>query len=109
MAFKRSPVRSRSGPPSKNRGLGEIPAPFRMCAQHGRDLEVKVLWGSWSQRPRANRKAPTARGALKEAGSEAASRRTETGYEAKPPRASGHVTAKLSRPRGGGVDPAVAR
>jgi hypothetical protein len=38
-----------------------------------RDSEVEVLCGSWSQRPRANRKAPTARGALKEAGSETAS------------------------------------
>jgi hypothetical protein len=27
------------------------------CAQHGRDQEVKVLWGTWSQGPRANRKA----------------------------------------------------
>ena len=39
------------------------------------------------------------RPALKEAGSEAASRRTETGYEASPGRASGPMTAKLSRPR----------
>lgn len=96
-----------------------------MCAQHGRDLEVKVLWGTRSQGPRANRKAkkparagPTARSAPKEAGSEAASRRTGSapsmkagrdGYEAAPTRASGQRTAKLSRPRGGDVDPAVAR
>jgi hypothetical protein len=39
-----------------------------MCAQHGRDQEVKVLWGSWSQRPRANRKASAREGAPKEAG-----------------------------------------
>lgn len=80
-----------------------------MCAQHGRDLEVKVLWGTRSQGPRANRKVPTVRGAPKEAGSEAASRRTETGYEAVPTRASGQRTAKLSRPRRGAVDLAVAR
>jgi hypothetical protein len=30
---------------------------FFWCAQHGGVEEVKVLWGSWSQRPRANRKA----------------------------------------------------
>ena len=28
-----------------------------MCAQHGRVEEVQILWGSWSQRPRVNRKA----------------------------------------------------
>jgi len=72
-------------------------------------LEVKVLWGTWSQGPRANRKAPTAREALKEAGSEAASRRTGTGYEAGPIRASGQATAKLSRPKVGDVDPAAVR
>ena len=80
-----------------------------MWAQHGRDVEVKVLWGTRSQGPRANRKVPTVREALKEAGNEAASRRTGTGYEARPTRASGHVTAKLSRPKVGSVDPAVAR
>ena len=80
-----------------------------MCAQHGRDLEVKVLWGTRSQGSRANRKATAARPALKEAGSEAASRRTGTGYEAEPTRASGHVTAKLSRPKDGDVDPAAVR
>ena len=31
--------------------------PVALCAQHGRDLEVKVLWGTRSQGPRANRKA----------------------------------------------------
>ena len=46
-----------------------------------------------------NRKAPTARGALKEAANESASRGTRTGYEARPSRASGQQTAKLSRPR----------
>src|SRR5919198_3795175 len=75
-------------------GIPSEVRPFDLCAQHGRDLEVKVLWGSWSQRPRANRKAPTVRGALKEAGSGAASRRTGIGYEPEPSRASGQVTAK---------------
>src|SRR3970282_1292983 len=46
-----------------------------------------------------NRKAPTARGALKEAANESASRGTRTGYEALPGRASGQRTAKLPRPR----------
>src|SRR6266545_5399072 len=80
-----------------------------LCAQHGRDEEVKVLWGTRSQGPRANRKALTAREALKEAGNETASRRIETGYEAAPTRASGQLTAKLSRPKEGTVDPAVVR
>ncbi len=82
---------------------------FSLCAQHGRDLEVEVLWGTRSQGPRANRKATVVRPALKEAGSEAASRRTGTGYEAVPTRASGQRTAKLSRPKGGDVDPAAVR
>ena len=56
-----------------------------------------------------NRRAPTARGALEEAGSEVASRRTETGYEALPTGASGQRTAKLLRPKGSGVDPAAVR
>ena len=56
-----------------------------------------------------NRKGVIVRWGLKEAGSEIAGRRTETGYEATPTRASGHMTAKLLRPRGGGVDPAVVR
>ena len=43
-----------------------------------------------------NRKVPTVRGALKEAGNETAGRRTETGYQAMPIRASGQMTAKLS-------------
>jgi hypothetical protein len=37
------------------------------------------------------------------------SRRTEIGYEALWTRASGPLTAKLLRPRGSGVDPAVVR
>lgn len=81
----------------------------RLCAQHGCDREVKVLRGSWSQRPQANRKASAREGALKEAGSETASRRTETGYEAAPTRASGQTTAKPSRPKGSDVDPAAVR
>jgi len=50
-------------------------------------------------RRRSGESRPTARPALKEAGSEIASRRTETGYEALLSRASGLVTAKLSRPK----------
>ena len=75
-------------------------------------MEVEVLWGSRSQRPRANRKAKkrrelsAVRPARSEAGSETARRRTETGYEALPSRASGPLTAKLTRPRRSGVDPA---
>jgi len=43
-----------------------------------------------------NRKASAARRGLKEAGNEPAGRRTETGYEARPIRVSGQLTAKLS-------------
>ena len=60
-------------------------------------------------RRRSGESRPAARPALKEAGSEIASRRTETGYEALLSRASGLVTAKLSRPKRNGVDPAVVR
>jgi len=42
-----------------------------------------------------------------EAWKESMGRRTETGYEALPTRASGHRTAKLSWPTGRGVNPAV--
>ena len=96
--------------PVLHSGLGErFPGPLPLCAQHGRGQEVKVLWGSRSQRPRANRKETAARSVLKEAGSETASRRTETGYEAPSTRASGQSAAKLSRPKGSGVNPAVVR
>ena len=43
-----------------------------------------------------NRKGVTARERLEEAGNEPTGRRTETGYQATPSRASGQVTAKLS-------------
>jgi len=46
-----------------------------------------------------NRKVTLARVALKEAGSEPASRRTGSGYEAEQPWASGQWTAKLKRPK----------
>ena len=36
-------------------------------------------------------------------------RRTEIGFEAVHPRASGRTTAKLSRPKGGGVYPAAVQ
>lgn len=65
-------------------GIPELRGRSHLSAQHGRDLEVEVLCGSWSQRPRANRKVPTVRGALREAGSDLTRRRAETGYEAAP-------------------------
>lgn len=43
-------------------------ARLRLCAQHGRDQEVQVLWGTRSQGPRGNRKAQAVRPRLKEAG-----------------------------------------
>jgi hypothetical protein len=43
-----------------------------------------------------NRRASGREDGVKEAGSEAAGRRTGTGYEALPSRASGPMTAKLS-------------
>ena len=54
-----------------------------------------------------NRKVTTARLALKEAASESPSRRTEIEYEATLTGASRHMTAKLLRPKAGGVDSAV--
>jgi hypothetical protein len=77
-------------------------------------LEVQVLWGRRSQRPRVNRKAkkpgapgPAARPALKEAGSrncEPTNRKHPSingcgGYEAPEARVSGQWTAKLLRPK----------
>src|SRR5207247_10677205 len=59
--------------------------------------------------PERTARRPSARPALKEAGSEAAGRRTGTGHEAATPRASGQLTAKPSRPRGGDVNPATVR
>jgi hypothetical protein len=44
----------------------------------------------------ANHRASFREGGVKEAGSEAVGRRTETGYKAVPSRASGQQTAKLS-------------
>jgi len=44
----------------------------------------------------ANHKGGTARDRLEEVGSEAAGRRTEIGFEARPSRASGLEPAKLS-------------
>ena len=55
------------------------------------------------------RKGGTVRRRSEEAWSATAGRRTETGSEALPPRASGQVTAKLSWPRGGGVNSAIVR
>ncbi len=52
---------------------------FLLCARHEDGLEVKVLWGSWSQRLRVNRKVTGREEALKEAGNEAARQRTGTG------------------------------
>ncbi len=49
------------------------------------------------------------RRALNEAWNEPVSRRTEIGYEALRTGASGPLTAKLPRPRGSGVDPAIVR
>src|SRR4051812_4803289 len=75
----------------------------------GTTLEVKVLWGSRPKRPRANRNATAARPARKEAKSEAASRRTETGYEAARAGASGQISAKLHRAKASDVDPAAVQ
>lgn len=46
---------------------------------------------------------------LNEAWNEPVSRRTGIGYEALRTGASGPLTAKLPRPRGSGVDPAIVR
>ncbi len=57
----------------------------------------------------AKRKGVTARWGLKEAWSETATRRTETGYEAVPTGTSGRVTAKSISIEGSTVYPAGAR
>jgi len=82
-----------------------------LCAQHGRDEEVRILWGSWSQRPRANRKVK--KPGLTRSGREAGAERSGSGnreptnrkhpskqlgcggYKALRARVSGQVTAKL--------------
>jgi hypothetical protein len=70
----------------------------RVLAARVPSMGVTWRWKSsgeaWSGRPQANRKVLTVREALKEAGSETTSRRTGTGSEATPTRASGRVTAK---------------
>jgi hypothetical protein len=55
--------------------------------------------GDLVARTQGNRKAEAARPTLKEAGNVPVRRRTGTGYEARPTRASGQETAKLSQPR----------
>ncbi len=55
------------------------------------------------------RKASVARRALNEAWNEPVSRRTGIGCEALRTGASGPLTAKLPRPMGSGVDPAIVR
>ena len=63
------------------------------------DLEVKVLWEVGRDDPSepqgADREGSTERSGV----ARPVGRRTETGYEAGRIRASGHVTAKLSRPK----------
>jgi hypothetical protein len=61
----------------------------------GIDLEVKVL-PEVVTATEVNRKGGPVRDRLEEAGSEPVGRRTETGSEAGPSRASGLDTAKLS-------------
>ena len=65
----------------------------------GTDLEVRVL-SEAGHSDRSEPQAPEGDDGVKEAGSEAAGRRTGTGYEAVPSRASGQKTAK---PRDQGV------
>lgn len=74
-----------------------------------RDLEVKVLCVSRSNRTLAKRKGVTARWGLEEARSKTASRRTGTGYKAMWLGVSGLLTAKLHRPKGHCVNPAAVR
>jgi hypothetical protein len=50
----------------RNRG-DSVPRFFFWCAQHGRDMEVKVLWRTWPLELQANREAQAVRPKLKEA------------------------------------------
>jgi len=77
-----------------------------MCAQH----ETKPGGASPPRRHvgvklKQNARRSAERLTLKEARSGHPSRRTETGYEAAPTGASGHMTAKPLRPKDGGVNP----
>ena len=60
------------------------------CAQHGHRLGGESPLGKQVTATEANRRAPDREADVKEAGSEDAGRRTETGFEVAPSRASGH-------------------
>lgn len=81
-------------------------------ARPGGESPLRELAAASASEPQGEepaRAGASARTTPKEAGSETASRRTGTGYQATPSRASGQATAKLSWPRRGGVDPAAVR
>ena len=78
------------------RGAGSNPRPYRECARHGHRLGGEKSSSELVTASEANRRASGREDGVKEAGSEAAGRRTETGYEAAPSRASGLASAKLS-------------
>jgi hypothetical protein len=73
------------------------------------DLEVKVLWGVGRNDPSEPQGEDREGFAERSGVARPAGRRTETGYQAKWLRASGPMTAKLSRPRGHGVNPALVQ
>jgi hypothetical protein len=73
------------------------------------DLEVEVLWGVGRNDPSEPQGGNRERLAERSGVAGPAGRRTETGYEAGLTRASGPLTAKLLRPRGSLVDPALVQ
>ena len=73
------------------------------------DLEVKVLWEVGRNDP-SEPQSDDREGVAERSGvARPAGRRTEIGYEAERFRASGHMTAKLSRPRSRSVNPALVQ
>jgi hypothetical protein len=85
---------------SRNVHFTDMPLAAFDFRLHGQSPAWASTWRWKSSRElvtasEANRRASFREAGVKEAGSEAAGRRTETGYEAEPSGASVHQTAKL--------------
>jgi hypothetical protein len=80
-----------------------------LCAQHEHDLEVKVLWGTWSWGPRANRKATDREVRAERSGERSRESTNRNRIPGVTVGANGQETAKPPRPKGDGVNLAIAR
>jgi hypothetical protein len=85
------------------------PAVFFGVPSMNTDLEVEVLWGVGRNDPSEPQGGHREGIAERSEGARPAGRRTGTGYQAGRLRASGPMTAKLSRPRSRFVDPALVQ